>query len=162
MPDGSFDVVICAFGIFFAPDMATAATELWRVVRPGGTLLVATWGQRLLEPANTIYWDAVEAVRPDLRPAAFPWLRIAEPAGLTSLFEQIGAPAPEIESETIVYPASPEDFWTMVLSSGHRLVLDAMDHDEVSHVRAGLMERIANRYSGEVTTDVLYARACKV
>ena len=37
--DGFFDVVICAFGIFFAPDMPAALNGLWRRVRTGGTLV---------------------------------------------------------------------------------------------------------------------------
>ena len=43
-PDASFDVVVCVFGIFFVPDMAAAARELWRIVRPGGRLAITTWG----------------------------------------------------------------------------------------------------------------------
>ena len=32
-PSGSFDAVVCVFGIFFVPDMAKAVRELWRLVR---------------------------------------------------------------------------------------------------------------------------------
>lgn len=42
-PDASFDVVLSVFGVMFAPDHATAASELLRVCRPGGTIALANW-----------------------------------------------------------------------------------------------------------------------
>jgi ubiquinone/menaquinone biosynthesis C-methylase UbiE len=41
--DESFDVVVSTFGCMFAPDHAKAASELVRVLRPGGRMVVATW-----------------------------------------------------------------------------------------------------------------------
>jgi len=44
LPSASFDAVVCVFGVFFVPDMTAAVAELWRLVRPGGTLAVTVWG----------------------------------------------------------------------------------------------------------------------
>jgi ubiquinone/menaquinone biosynthesis C-methylase UbiE len=41
--DASFDAVTSVFGCMFAPDHAKAAEELLRVVRPGGTIALASW-----------------------------------------------------------------------------------------------------------------------
>lgn len=41
--DASFDAAISVFGTMFAPDHAKAARELLRVVRPGGTIALASW-----------------------------------------------------------------------------------------------------------------------
>jgi SAM-dependent methyltransferase len=41
--DASFDVVISAIGVMFAPHHQLAADELVRVCRPGGTLGVLSW-----------------------------------------------------------------------------------------------------------------------
>jgi ubiquinone/menaquinone biosynthesis C-methylase UbiE len=41
--DGEFDAVVSVFGCMFAPDHRAAATELARVVKPGGRLAVAAW-----------------------------------------------------------------------------------------------------------------------
>lgn len=41
--DASFDVVLSAFGVMFAPDPEKAAAELLRVCRPGGTIGLANW-----------------------------------------------------------------------------------------------------------------------
>lgn len=44
LPGGSFDAVVCVFGVFFVADMAAFVAEMWRLVRPGGVLAVTTWG----------------------------------------------------------------------------------------------------------------------
>jgi ubiquinone/menaquinone biosynthesis C-methylase UbiE len=41
--DASFDVALSTFGVMFAPDQERAATELLRVVRPGGRIGLASW-----------------------------------------------------------------------------------------------------------------------
>ncbi len=40
---GSFDLVICQFGIMFMPDKSRALAEFHRVLRKGGRLLFNTW-----------------------------------------------------------------------------------------------------------------------
>lgn len=41
--DGSFDVVLSAIGVMFAPDQEKAASELLRVCRPAGRIGLASW-----------------------------------------------------------------------------------------------------------------------
>ena len=41
--DGSFDAVLSVYGAMFAPDHRRAAAELVRVLRPGGTIALASW-----------------------------------------------------------------------------------------------------------------------
>jgi SAM-dependent methyltransferase len=41
--DGSFDVALSTFGVMFAPDQERTASELLRVVRPGGRIGLANW-----------------------------------------------------------------------------------------------------------------------
>jgi len=42
-PDASFDAVISAVGVMFAPNHQRTAAELLRVCRPGGTIALANW-----------------------------------------------------------------------------------------------------------------------
>jgi SAM-dependent methyltransferase len=42
-PDGSFDLLVSVFGIMFSPLPATVASEMARVLRPGGRLALASW-----------------------------------------------------------------------------------------------------------------------
>jgi ubiquinone/menaquinone biosynthesis C-methylase UbiE len=44
--DGSFDVVLCALGLMYVPDVMTALREMRRVLVPGGRAVAAVWGAR--------------------------------------------------------------------------------------------------------------------
>ncbi len=79
--EGSFDTVICVFGIFFVPDMEAALHEIKRVVRYGGRVAITTWGPRFFEPASTAFWNSIRDVRPDLYKSFNPWDRISEVEG---------------------------------------------------------------------------------
>src|SRR5215211_3952546 len=83
---GSFDVVVCVFGIFFVPDMEAALRELKRVLRTGGKVAITTWGPRFFEPASTAFWESVRDVRPDLYKDFNPWDRISDVDAVRSLF----------------------------------------------------------------------------
>lgn len=43
LPDASFDVAFCQFGLMFVDERVHALREMRRVLRPGGTLGVAVW-----------------------------------------------------------------------------------------------------------------------
>jgi ubiquinone/menaquinone biosynthesis C-methylase UbiE len=42
-PDATFDAAFCLFAFMFFPDRARAFRDLYRVLRPGGKAVVATW-----------------------------------------------------------------------------------------------------------------------
>jgi ubiquinone/menaquinone biosynthesis C-methylase UbiE len=46
LPDASFDVALCALGLMYVPDVPQALREMRRVLRPGGRLALAVWGER--------------------------------------------------------------------------------------------------------------------
>ncbi len=46
LPDAGFDVALCAFGLMYLPEPERALSELRRVLRPGGRLGLAIWGER--------------------------------------------------------------------------------------------------------------------
>jgi len=46
LPDRKFDVVLCALGLMYVADPVQAVREMHRVLRPGGRLVAAVWGER--------------------------------------------------------------------------------------------------------------------
>jgi ubiquinone/menaquinone biosynthesis C-methylase UbiE len=54
LPDASFDVVLCALGLMYMPDSEQAVREMRRVLRPGGRVSLAVWGEQ-----SKCGWSAV-------------------------------------------------------------------------------------------------------
>jgi ubiquinone/menaquinone biosynthesis C-methylase UbiE len=160
--DASFDAVVCVFGIFFVPDIPAAIRELWRVLRPGGKLAITTWGPDFFEPANSVFWNAVRDVKPELYKGFNPWDRIAEPSTLKAILHEAGVPEPLIVAEQATHPiASPEDWWTTLLGSGYRGTLEQMEPEMVEYVRLANHTFISSVQIQEVQANVLYAVAEK-
>jgi ubiquinone/menaquinone biosynthesis C-methylase UbiE len=162
LPDASFDAVICVFGIFFVPDMEAAARELWRLVRPGGTLAVTTWGPRFLEPMDARFRSAVRDVEPDLVRSYHPWHRISEPDALRSMLSGAGVTVRDVVSENVNQTLnSPEDWWQMVLGSGQRGTIERLDPERRERVRQNNLDFIREAAVTSVEVNVLYATATK-
>jgi ubiquinone/menaquinone biosynthesis C-methylase UbiE len=67
-PDGTFDAVVCQFGVMFFPDRRKAFAEARRVLRQGGVFMFSAW-DRITENefADTVT-TALESVFPDTPP----------------------------------------------------------------------------------------------
>lgn len=158
--DGSFDAVVCVFGIFFVPDMEAQVAELWRMVRPGGQLAITTWGPGIFSPAYEIWLDTVRRVRPDLHSAFNPWDRITTPQAVRKLFADAGVAEVEVVPETGEQPLrGPDDFWTIALGSGLRWTIEQMGADIAGRVRQEIVSALAARRVDHVATNVIYAVA---
>ena len=158
----SFDAVICVFGIFFVPDMPAAVRKLWECVRPGGQLAITTWGPRFLEPVNTVFWESVRAVRPDLHKGFNPWDRISEPDALRAIFLAAGAEAPDVVPEMSSHPlGSPEDWWPIVLGTGYRGTVEQLEPEARRLVREQCLDFIRTTGVQSVEANVVYASATK-
>lgn len=158
----TFDAVICVFGIFFVPDMDVALHELKRVLKTGGTLAITTWGPRLFEPVNTVFWNAVREIRPDLHKGFNPWDRISEPDDLRSLLSAVGLTKSEVVAESGYQPVnSPEDWWAMVLGSGYRGTVDQLSQEDRERVRVANFDFIREASVQSIETNVVYGVAVK-
>ena len=160
--DGRFDAVICVFGVFFFPDMTAATSRLWRLVGPDGQLAVTTWGPRLFEPANSVFWDEVSRLRPELNRSYQPWESLNDPDALTALLHGAGVEDALIVAVDDTFPlASAEDFWSIVLGSGFRATHDALTGDEQTVVHDRVVARLTSAGVTAIETNVIYATATK-
>lgn len=161
--DACFDVVVCVLGLYFAADLEATVNRLWRALRPGGTLAVTTWGTRSLEPANSIYLDAVARECPGLgvRGGPVSWVRINSAARIRQVFAKAGVARPVVLEETVVHPTTAPDCWQVVLGSGYRIWLDLMGAESARRVHNAFLRRLREEQVEALTADVLYARARK-
>jgi len=91
--DGSFDAVVCAFGIGHFPDPPVAVAECARVVRVGGACAFAWWDLPARNRMHGVLLAAVEEVNPkppaDL-PSGPPMFRYSEDDAFLDLLKNAG------------------------------------------------------------------------
>jgi len=81
-PDGTFDAVVCQFGVMFFPDKSKAFSEARRVLKPGGVFLFNVW-DRIQENE---FADTVSTVLTSLFPDDPPRFMARTPHGYHDRF----------------------------------------------------------------------------
>lgn len=71
LPDASFDVVLCALGLMYVPDVVRALREMRRVLRPQGRLGLAVWGERTRCGWSAVFQIVDAEVASDVCPLFF-------------------------------------------------------------------------------------------
>lgn len=107
--DASFDVVVAVFSVIFAPDAERAVSEMVRVVRPGGRIVVTTWKpEGPISQAGAILREAMTAL--DHTATSRPAPAWGDPEFVRALFASHGANA-EVEQTTLAFEAASAEAW---------------------------------------------------
>lgn len=151
--DASFDSVTCRFGFMFFPDMAAAAHEFSRVLRPGGVASVAVWAEREVNPWATIPLREIAKVvdMPADPPGAPGLFRCADPGFMVRLFESAGFVAVADENvDLAVTVTPPEMYWDYMAEVAAPVVagLSLTDDAGRERIRAATLEAM-RRYESE-------------
>ena len=75
--DGTFDAVVCQFGVMFFPDKARAYSEARRMLRPGGVFMFNVWDRIEDNEFADIVTMALGTLFPPIRLASWPAYRTA-------------------------------------------------------------------------------------
>ena len=140
LDDGSFDAVLCRFGYMLMPDPLQALRESSRVLRPGGRLVLAVWGEA---EKNLWLMNILAAVMSHLNaPPPAPGtpgpFALGDPARLRDLLGEAGLTDVQVdELETEQVYDSLDAWWEKLLSVGGPLkaVLDPLPEAELNAIR---------------------------
>jgi ubiquinone/menaquinone biosynthesis C-methylase UbiE len=93
----SFDVVIASFVLMFVPDQPRAIREMWRVLKPGGRLVIAVWESLEQNPAYARLVGIAEQKIDQAAGESMAWpFALGEPGKLAEVFD-----AAEVAAQTI-------------------------------------------------------------
>ena len=158
--DAAFDVVTCAFSLFFFHAMDVALREMQRVLKPGGHIGISLWGKepfgigwKLLAEQFTAF-DAV--IRLPQRVAY-------QPEDVQALLAAAGFAGIEVLCETTdaVY-ASEEEWWNFQLTLGSRAAILGLDQVTRKKFKAEYLGRLRPFFQADglhLPAPVVYAIA---
>ena len=146
-PDASYDVVLCREGLMFAPDPARAASEIRRVLRPGGRVAIAVWGPRERNPWLGLVFDAVSAQtgRPVPPPGVPGPFSLGDSATVVALLADAGLAGVQIsELPTPLRAGTFEEWWarTSALAGPLAKILAALPEGAAQALRERLRDAV--------------------
>ncbi len=145
-PGSAFDFVTCGFALFFFPHLPEAMAGFHRVLKPGGKLVVSTWGRR--DPR----WQWIEAWMKKADPG--PQDRRSDepsfdsPGWMADLFARSGFGAVSVQpvESTFTY-TNYASYWDTLWSHGARASLERLTPEQLEQARAYSLEKMAS-YAG--------------
>jgi SAM-dependent methyltransferase len=148
VPDASFDIVVCREGLMFALDPVRAATEIARVLRPGGRAAIAVWGPRDRNPWLGVLADAVQQhtgtpVPPPGTPGPF---SLGADGALETTLTAAGLEQVSVQSvEVPTHDASFDDYWQLRtdLAGPLKKRLAALPAQDLSAIRETVRANLA-------------------
>lgn len=148
LADASVDGVLCRWGLMLVPDMDAAAGEIARVLRPGGRVATAVWGDpernEWLTAAGRAALELDPTKRPD--PDAPGPFRLSGEARLGGLLEGASLVVEAVENVAVTWRAPTLDSWWDVVGDTSRMVsqlVAGLSDEQVAELRAGAERRLA-------------------
>jgi len=130
-----FDAVVCSLGLFFSDDMPGLLRSLFGLLRGGGRIGVAVFGEHVFDPMRQVFVEAVAELAPEVE-VLQPWRRTEDVSVLRDLFEAAGIPEVDIVTEDDRLPLrSPQDWWRIIMGSGFRRTVTALDDTTAGRLR---------------------------
>lgn len=119
LSDAVFDRVICRFGLMLFNDPVSGAREIWRVLKPGGRVAIAVWGQLPeLMSVHTLWRLLSDYVPPSDLPPEPKMVSLGAPGALDRVLVEAGWVSVRTEPFTVTYRfATPLDFWELAADS---------------------------------------------
>ena len=161
-PDGSFDVVTCAFALFMFPDIKAALGEMCRVCRPGGYVAVTYFDKTPppFDPGWPVFADLSTEYRVGRR---MPQRLGLAPEELEVLLGRAGLQVTKTLSETndLVY-ATGEDWWGFLMTLGSRATILSMSEETRQRFKDDYLARLAPALRADglhMATAVIYSLA---
>lgn len=142
---GGFDAVVCQFGLMFFPDKAAGIREAFRVLQPGGRLLLSVWDRLDLNPAPRITHETVAEFIPEDPPQFYTIpFSLHDVAALQRLLE--GEGFVDVRAERLARTGtspSPKDA-AVGLIEGNPIFLTIMERrpDALAAIEAAIAERL--------------------
>jgi ubiquinone/menaquinone biosynthesis C-methylase UbiE len=135
--DRSFDIVFCAFALYFFPEIQTALSEFKRVLKKGGRIAVSSFGKR--ESLTDWTLDRTRDLGADRR---LKTNALDTPESLREQLDAAGLKDIEIHEKSNIYSfESPQAWWDSLWTHGVRAQLQQLSPPQLESLRKEAFER---------------------
>ncbi len=159
LPDGRFDAAVCAFGIFFAEDMAGQLRHIAKKVKPGGMVVICSFYEDSFQPLVELLSARLEKYgieRPSLR-----WKQIATEEKCRTLFRDAGMEKIQVERKELGYfLKDSSQWWDVVWNAGFRRQVGQLAPEDLKRFTGEHLEEIEGLRTQDgiwLNVNVLYA-----
>ncbi len=162
-PDGSFDAVVCQFGLMFFPDKGAGIREAHRVLRPGGAYLFNVWDAIEHNPVQHLAHQVALELFPVDPPAFYATpFSLHDRASIRSLLESAGfADVGIVEVDRVGESPSAADAAAGLIDGNPiALAIEQRRPGALGEVRAMVAARIAARLGDRPVRTALRALVC--
>ena len=153
-PDHSFDVVFCAFALFFFSDLDKALAELRRVLKIQGRLALSVFGKK----TGLDQWVSEKVIQYGIT-SKLSLASLDNTTALRKCLEGAGFTRIEIQEESkIFWHNSAEEWWDSLWTHGIRFRLEQLQPQDLASLKK---EALLKAGSGKVSEErsVFYAIA---
>jgi SAM-dependent methyltransferase len=152
-PDGSFDGVVCCYGIMHLPQPDLALAEAFRVLKPGGAYIFTQWAadDELLTIVSTAVVEHGGLVE---LPAAPPPLRFSDPEECRRTLSAAGFGNIMVERLDISWTSDRPDALLELIAGGTvraAMVIDAQQPEPQAKIREAIVDAARMRTSHGIT-----------
>ncbi len=159
LTDNHFDAAVCAFGVFFAEDMAKQLRHIACKVRPAGKIVVSCFYEDSFQPLVEIFSKRLEQYgieRPSLR-----WKLISTETKCETLFRDAGLEEIQVERKDLgYYLKDAAGWWDVIWNAGFRSQVSQLSTSDLKKFREEHLREIEGLRTEEgiwLNVNVLYA-----
>jgi len=149
--DATFNAVSCRYGFMFFPDMALAAQEMARVLKPGGHLTTAVWDGPQKNYWITVTMDTIKKYLPIEPPApgAPGIFRCAEEGVMKKIFTGAGLKnITETQVAITLNAGTAETYWDYIyeIAAPVSMALSKTDKDTKNKIKDEVINKVNEKF----------------
>jgi len=152
-----FDLITCAYGLFFFPDISNTLRKLFRFLKPGGSFVFSSFTKTAFGPYNDLFLSqlkpyGVEPPKPEMT-------RLQTPEEIRAVCHAAELAPVEIVSREIRYEISINDWWALIDSAGYKGLLNELGPEKLPAFKTAhfaALEKIAPHGKLLLIADSLY------
>jgi len=153
--DEIFDAAFSMFGLMFFPDRDKGYAEIYRTLKPGGKILIASWAPVSESPVMQTMFGALKAIQPGMPEPQDDVESLENPAFFNNELQNAGFSEVEILPVSGEYPISNlQEFWRDMVKGSAPLVMlkNGMSSEEWEQKERIALDYIKNKLTSLPTS----------